>query len=111
VRDWPAVCDPQVFEYCETDLELVIKDSSLIFSAADVKSYMQAGCRRWRTQAGTMIRVPGRGLRAPTDMAGLMATAGSTALHLQRKPLSPLPADGAEGADFLPRSLGAAPRH
>jgi hypothetical protein len=33
----------QVFEYCETDLELVIKDSSLIFSAADVKSYMQVG--------------------------------------------------------------------
>lgn len=31
----------QVFEYCETDLELVIKDRSLVFSAADVKSYMQ----------------------------------------------------------------------
>lgn len=31
----------QVFEYCETDLELVIKDSSLIFAAADVKAYMQ----------------------------------------------------------------------
>lgn len=30
----------QVFEYCETDLELVIKDRSLIFSAADVKSFM-----------------------------------------------------------------------
>lgn len=30
-----------VFEYCETDLELVIKDRSLMFSAADVKSYMQ----------------------------------------------------------------------
>ena len=32
---------PQVFEYCETDLELVIKDRSLIFSAADVKAYLQ----------------------------------------------------------------------
>ena len=31
----------QVFEYCETDLELVIKDRSLLFSGADVKSYMQ----------------------------------------------------------------------
>ena len=31
----------QVFEYCETDLELVIKDRSLIFSAADVKAYLQ----------------------------------------------------------------------
>ncbi len=33
--------EPQVFEYCETDLELVIKDSSLIFAAADVKAYMR----------------------------------------------------------------------
>ena len=32
---------PQVFEYCETDLELVIKDRSLIFAPADVKAYMQ----------------------------------------------------------------------
>ncbi len=32
---------PQVFEYCETDLELVIKDRSLIFSAADVKAYLR----------------------------------------------------------------------
>lgn len=31
----------QVFEYAETDLELVIKDRSLILSTADVKSYMQ----------------------------------------------------------------------
>lgn len=30
-----------MFEYCETDLELVIRDRSLIFGAADVKSYMQ----------------------------------------------------------------------
>lgn len=34
-------CPSQVFEYCETDLELVIKDRSLIFSAADVKAYLQ----------------------------------------------------------------------
>ena len=33
--------EPQVFEYCETDLELVIKDRSLIFSAADVKAYLR----------------------------------------------------------------------
>jgi serine/threonine protein kinase len=31
----------QVFEFAETDLEAVIKDRSLILSAADVKSYMQ----------------------------------------------------------------------
>jgi hypothetical protein len=45
----------QVFEYCETDLELVIKDSSLIFSAADVKSYMQVG-RCWSCIAAAQIR-------------------------------------------------------
>ncbi|KAK9814600.1 hypothetical protein WJX72_008473 [[Myrmecia] bisecta] len=30
-----------VFEYMESDLEMVIKDRSLIISAADIKSYMQ----------------------------------------------------------------------
>ena len=36
-----CILGPQVFEYCETDLELVIKDRSLIFSAADVKAYLR----------------------------------------------------------------------
>lgn len=36
------VCDfVQVFEFMQTDLEIIIKDKSLTLSAADVKSYIQ----------------------------------------------------------------------
>ena len=31
----------QVFEYCESDLEVLIKDRRTLLSAADIKAYMQ----------------------------------------------------------------------
>lgn len=38
-----AALDPQVMEYCESDLEHVIRDRSRLLSAGDIKAYMQAG--------------------------------------------------------------------
>lgn len=36
---------PQVMEYCESDLEHVIRDRSRLLSAGDIKAYMQASTR------------------------------------------------------------------
>ena len=96
---------PQVFEYCETDLELVIKDSSLIFSAADVKSYMQVVCCCTYTRQSKDMH--GTAQEAPADMAREL----SSNINLGHRSSSSTNADGAQGADVLPRSMGAAPRH
>ena len=37
----PDLCYFQVFEFMQTDLEIIIKDRSLTLSAADVKAYIQ----------------------------------------------------------------------
>lgn len=42
-RHPPRPPGPQIFELMESDLEAVIKNSSIVLSPADVKSYMQVG--------------------------------------------------------------------
>ena len=49
------------------------------------------------------------GLRAPIDTEGVTPVARFKTKHLPYEKPSPFDADGAEGADVLPRSLGAAP--
>lgn len=41
LSEYICVLVGQVFEYMQTDLEVVIKDRSLTFSEGDVKAYMQ----------------------------------------------------------------------
>lgn len=57
-----------VLEFLVTDLEIVIKDRSLIFSPADVKSWMVMLCRGcdWLHRHDILHRV-GRALKTRTD--------------------------------------------
>ena len=52
-----------VFEFCESDLEVVIKDRSIVLSAADIKAYMQVGGGGWG-------REPWWGMAAHGGLAG-----------------------------------------
>ena len=100
-----------VMEFCESDLEHVIKDRARLLSAGDVKAYMQVR-RCWRTHTKRRLGMPACMHLGQPQQGWVQGTCRSRACvcHCDAPCPGP-PVDDPAQPGVLPQPLGGSPRH